>query len=225
MAFRVDAGQVEAGDFQQAFQLVAHGPGGHLDALEHRLLLRRQVRLAQVGKEHAQGVQGLAQIVAGGGEEAGLGPVGPLRVAAAGLDLTGGLAHPLGQVVPVAGQFHGQRPQADELAADEQAGDEQGDGRHPHQGHHLDLAGAPLAQGALGSAHGDDAQVVVARHFHLGEQVALAAQGLGQRAGVAEIPVGHHLAEVAAQVFVLILGILAAQGHQDAGAVDQGGLE
>ena len=74
----VEGAHVEARDVEQAVEQVLHGLGGDGDLLDEAAGVGGVGLLAELGDEQAEGVHGLAQVVAGGGEEAGLGAVAAL---------------------------------------------------------------------------------------------------------------------------------------------------
>ena len=68
---------VQARDVEQAVEEVLHGLGRYGDALDQQAGVGGMLLLPQLGDEKAEGVHGLAQVVAGGSKEARLGLVAP----------------------------------------------------------------------------------------------------------------------------------------------------
>jgi hypothetical protein len=87
MRVELEAAGVDAGDVQQLAEEALQRIDRVVDAA-HEVGQRRLVHaLAQRLREQAHGVQGLSQVVAGGGEELSLGPVGRLGLLPRGLGL------------------------------------------------------------------------------------------------------------------------------------------
>ena len=78
----VDAAGVDAGDVQQLAEQAFEGVDAFVDAVDQAGHLGVVAALAQGFGEQTHGMQRLAQVVAGGGEELGLGAVGGLGSAA-----------------------------------------------------------------------------------------------------------------------------------------------
>ena len=74
-----DHAGIQLGDVQQGAQHTVDGLDGVLDLLDQGLGFGIAHPIYQIGEKQAQSMDGLAQIMAGGGEEPGFRRVGPLR--------------------------------------------------------------------------------------------------------------------------------------------------
>ena len=88
---------IELGDVEQGIEQLVHGLDGGIDAGDEPGALRRVGLVAQLRREQVQGVQRLAQVVAGRREKARLGEIGALDLAVA-----------LGQLAVALSQGHAQ---------------------------------------------------------------------------------------------------------------------
>ena len=76
--FRLDAARIQARDIQQRVEQIAERGKRHPRLLQVAQVLSPERALADGFQKQQRRTQGLAQIVAGGGEKAGLGFIGPV---------------------------------------------------------------------------------------------------------------------------------------------------